>query len=59
MHTVTTTLPAPTAGPLQVTLVFLPAPVDRADPGAPKETLAAVLPGWPEGEPTWQDAEWR
>ena len=58
------TLPIPTelvppgASPLRLTLVLLPeAGGVRPDPAAPG--AAAAAPGWPEGEPTWEDAAWQ
>ena len=52
---------SPTPTPLRVTLVLVPAPpAVHARPGEPPSAEVALgLPGWPEGEPTWEDAEWR
>ena len=37
-----------------------PAPaIGPAPAGAPRVPAPTGLPGWPEGEPTWEDAEWR
>lgn len=56
--TTTTAVPIPTATPLRVTVLIRPTPVDRSDGGAPREIPAGGPPGWPEGEPTWEDAAW-
>ncbi len=60
------TVPLPTAAippgapPLRLTLVLLPeAGGVRPHPVAPAPAAAAASPGWPEGEPTWEDAAWQ
>ena len=57
----TATVPSAPPLPVRLTIVFMPAPpasaIDPAPAGDPR--VLAGLPGWPEGEPTWEDAEWR
>ncbi len=57
------TVPIPTdsipagAPPLRVTLVLLPGGGAPSDAAAPPPAVGS--PGWPEGEPTWEDAAWQ
>ena len=64
MTTATASIPTalipPGSPPLRVTLVFLPAaPDDGLRPDFPSSATAAGPLGWPEGEPTWEDAAWQ
>ena len=53
-----TELVPPGAPPLRLTLVLLPeAGGVRSDAAAPPTAVGS--PGWPEGEPTWEDAAWQ
>ncbi len=55
-----TELVPPGAPPVRVTLVLLPAGPAAGTPSAPLPPPAAPAPGgWPEGEPTWEDAAWQ
>ena len=53
MSATTTVLP-PIPLPAEVTFVLVPAPA-----AAPSPTIGTAPLGWPEGEPTWEDAEWQ
>ena len=59
MSATATVLP-PTPLPVQITLVLLPA-AGNAEllPAASTPTIPPGLLGWPEGEPTWEDAAWQ
>ena len=52
-----TELVPPGAPPLRLTLVLLPEGGARPDAAAPPAAVGS--PGWPEGEPTWEDAAWQ
>ena len=55
-----TALIPPGSPPLRVTLALLPAaPDDGLGPDLPPRTTGAGPLGWPEGEPTWEDAAWQ
>ncbi len=61
----TATVPSPTLvpTPLRLTIVLVPArpasAIDPASAGVTRAPAPAGPAGWPEGEPTWEDAEWQ
>lgn len=61
--TATVPFPTPVSVPVQLTIVLRPAhPASIIDPASsrdPQVPAPTGLRGWPEGEPTWEDAEWQ
>ncbi len=61
----TVTVPSPTLVPTppRLTILLMPASpgsaIDPALAGDPRALVPAGPAGWPEGEPTWEDAEWQ